>query len=149
MHTPSPCSNGSAPSRLEWRPSRLLAVAEVAVLAAAPWLIAASDLDTRWQAPVVLLTWLAGIACLWRALRRPRRLLWLQAPPRPLLLDGMELEAPSLHVRGPWLQLRWQGPERAGHLLFWPDTLDCRQRRELRLAVRCHAVSRQPPSVAP
>lgn len=149
MHTPSLCSNGSAPSRLEWRPSRLRALAEAGALVAAPWLMAASDLPVRWQAPVVLLAWLAGIASLWRELRRPSRLLWLQAPPRPLLLDGVELEAPSLHVRGPWLQLRWQGPGGGGHLLFWPDTLDGRQRRELRLAVRSRAVSRQPPSVAP
>lgn len=149
MHTPSPCSNGSAPSKLEWRPSRLRALAEGLVLAAAPWLLDASAMPARLQAPVVLLLWLFGGVSVVHALRRHPRRLWLQAPPRPLLLDGHELEAPTLHVRGPWLQLRWQGPGGGGHLLFWPDTLDRRQRRELRLAVRVHSVSRQPPSVAP
>ena len=149
MHTPSPCSTGSAPSRLEWRPSRLQASAEALVLAAAPWLIAASDVPARLQPPLLLSCWLFGLALAWRALRRPRRLLWLQALPRPLLLDGIELEGPSLRARGPWLQVCWQGPGRGGCLLFWPDVLDRAQRRELRLAIRARQVSRQPPSVAP
>jgi len=38
--------------------------------------------------------------------------------------------------------LRWRGDGRRGHLLFWPDTLPRARRRELRLAVRAHAVSR-------
>lgn len=153
MRTPSRCSTGSAPSRLEWRPSRLQAGAEALVLAAAPWLLAASDLPARLQPPLVLLCWIAGIVMIWRALRRPRRLLWLQGQPRPLLLDGDELAGPTLQVRGPWLQLRWEGQVGAhrasGCLLFWPDVLSRGQRRELRLALRARQVSRQPPSVAP
>ncbi|WP_349999281.1 hypothetical protein [Stenotrophomonas lacuserhaii] len=146
MHTPSPCSTGSAPSRLEWRPSRLQALAEAMVLLAAPWLIGASGMPVRLQPPVVLLCWLVQAVLLWRRLGAPCRVLWLQDAPRPLLLDGMELEDPALHVRGPWLQLRWQGPgKRRGVLLFWPDVLSPGQRRELRLAVRARQVSRKPP----
>ena len=40
------------------------------------------------------------------------------------------------------LVLRWRGDGRRGQLLFWPDTLPRARRRELRLAVRAHAVSR-------
>ena len=146
MHTPSPCSTGSAPSRLEWRPSRLQAVAEALVLLAAPWLIGASGLPARLQPPAVLLCWLVLAVLLWRRLGASCRVLWLQDAPRPLLLDGRELEEPALHVRGPWLQLRWQGPgKQRGVLLFWPDVLSAGQRRELRLAVRARQVSRKPP----
>ena len=60
MHTPSPCSTGSVPSRLEWRPSRLQAVAEAVVLLAAPWLIGASGMPVRLQPPAVLLCWGLG-----------------------------------------------------------------------------------------
>ncbi len=145
MHTPFLYSTTSAPSRLEWRPSRLRALAEAGVVLAAPWLIAACDLPSRLRPPLVLLCWLAQVMLSWRYLASPRRLLWLQAPPRPLLLDAVELDAPTVHVRGPWLQLRWQGPGRAGWLLFWPDVLSRAQRRELRLAVRARQVSRKPP----
>lgn len=149
MHTPSPCSNGSPLSRLEWRPSRLQALAEAAVLLAAPWLLAASDLPARWRPPVLLALWLAGLGLLWHHLSRPPRRLWLPAAPRPLLLDGQALETPALHVRGPWLQLRWKRPGQGGCLLFWPDTLCRDERRELRLAVRARQLSREARSVAP
>ena len=145
MHTPSRCSTGSAPSRLEWRPSRVRLLAEALVALAAPWLVAASGISARAQSPVILLCWLVSLCLIWSALRCPRRLLWLQELPRPLLLDGVELDEPTLQVRGPWLQLRWQGPGRGGSLLFWPDVLSRGQRRELRLAVRARQVSRKPP----
>lgn len=149
MHMPSPCSTGCAPSRLEWRPSRLQALAEALVLAGAPWLIASTDLPEAWQSPAVLVYWLCGGLLLARDLCRRPRVVWLQLLPRPLLLDGQELEAPTLQVRGPWLQLRWQGPGRGGSLVFWPDVLAPAQRRELRLAVRARAISRNAPTMAP
>lgn len=149
MHMPSPCSTGCAPSRLEWRPSRLQALAEALVLAGAPWLIASTDLPDAWQSPAVLVYWLCGGLLLARDLCRRPRVVWLQLLPRPLLLDGQELEAPTLQVRGPWLQLRWQGPGRGGSLVFWPDVLAPAQRRELRLAVRARAISRNAPTMAP
>jgi len=111
--------------------------------------VAATDLPARWVAPAVIGCWLLGGAMAFRDACRPRRQLWLTAPTRPLLLDGVELETPTLQCRGPWLQLRWHGPGRKGRLLFWPDVLDRTQRRELRLAVRTRMISRQPPSVAP
>jgi hypothetical protein len=121
-------------------------VAEAVVLLAAPWLIGASGMPVRLQPPAVLLCWLVQAVLLWRRLAAPCRVLWLQEPTRPLLLDGMELDDPALHVRGPWLQLRWQGPGKTrGVLLFWPDVLSPGQRRELRLAVRARQVSRKPP----
>ena len=149
MHMPSPCSTRCAPSRLEWRPSRLRALAEALVLAGAPWLIAATDLPEAWRPPAVLIYWVCGGLLLARELYRAPRLLWLQALPGPLLLDGQELEAPTLQVRGAWVHLPWAGAGRGGRLLVWPDTLRPAQRRELRLAVRARAISRNAPTMAP
>ena len=118
-------------------------------MVAAPWLIGATDLPTAWHPPATLMYWLCAGLLMAHALSRPPRLLWLQALPRPLLLDGVELEQPTLHVRGPWLQLRWEGPGRGGSLLFWPDTLVPAQRRELRLAVRARAISSKAQTMAP
>jgi len=120
MNTPFRCSTGSAPSRIDARPSRLQALAQVLVLAAAPWLLAASALPDRLYGPVLLLyATAAGVQC-WRGQRRAHRVLWLTAPGQPLLLDGQALQQVRLRAHGPWLQLRWQG---GGRLLFWPDTL--------------------------
>lgn len=149
MHMPSPCSTGSAPSRVEWRPSRLQGAAQLLVLAAAPWLIGASAVPAPLHLPLLLLCWLAGALHCWQGQRRPRRVLWLTAPDRPLLLDGQELQQVRLRTHGPWLQLHWQGERSRGQLLFWPDTLQRRQRRELRLAVATRAVTQQVPTVAP
>jgi len=124
-------------------------VVTIAVLLAAPWLLASTALPRPWLGQAVLLAWGAGgIACA-QAWRERPHLLWLTAVPRPLLLDGRELEAPRLHVRGPWLQLCWREGNGTGRLLFWPDQLDARQRRELRLAVRARPVPLVPRSVAP
>ncbi len=55
MRTRSPSYRRSSPSSLEWRPSRLQAAAQLAVLLAAPWLLRASDLPPRLLIPAVLL----------------------------------------------------------------------------------------------
>jgi len=99
--------------------------------------------------PTIALVWLAGGLDALRRLRRPQRLLWLTAAPKPLLLDALPLEAPTLQLRGPWVQLRWQGPHRRGHLLFWPGQLSRAQRRELRLALRARPVPLRPHEMAP
>lgn len=148
MPTPSRCSTVSAPSRLEWRPSRLQAGAHLVVLLAAPGLLAASDLPRQGFWPALLAVWAIGLLQLIHAWRRPRRVVLLSPLPEPLLLDGQPLCAPHLRVRGPWLQLQGRAGRRQC-LLFWPDVLDRAQRRELRLAVAARSVSRRPRSMAP
>lgn len=149
MRTRSPSCRRSSPSSLEWRPSRLQAVAQLVVLLAAPWLLHASDLPPRLMIPAVLLAWAVGLAeGLWR-LRRPRQRVLLPPAPAPLQVAGQDIDTPQLVVRGPWLLLLWREDRRRRRLLFWPDVLDSGQRRELRLAVAARSVSRQPRSMAP
>ncbi|HIE5649833.1 TPA: hypothetical protein ACXNQV_001679 [Stenotrophomonas maltophilia] len=149
MRTPSRSWTGSAPSSLEWRPSRLQAGAQLAVLLAAPWLLRASDLPRDALVPVVLLVWALGLAELFWRLRLPKVRVCLPALPAPLQVAGQALDAPQLVIRGPWLLLHGRQGRRQRRLLFWPDVLDARQRRELRLAVAARAVSRRARSMAP
>ncbi|RIA19642.1 hypothetical protein DFO63_4018 [Stenotrophomonas sp. AG209] len=149
MRTRSPSCRRSSPSSLEWRPSRLQAAAQLAVLLAAPLLLRASDLPSRLLMPAVVLAWCVGLAELaWRQ-RRPRVPVLLPVPPEPLQVAGQDADAPQLVVRGPWLLLLWREERRRQRLLFWPDVLDSGQRRELRLAVAARAVSRRPRTMAP
>lgn len=149
MPTPCPSCRRSSPSRLEWRPSRLQAGAQALVLLAAPWLLRASAVQEDRYWPVLVAVWLLGLAQLGWRLRRPLRRLELTALPAPLQLDGADIDAPRLVVRGPWLLLHWRREGRRRRLLFWPDVLNHRQRRELRLAVSARSVSRRPRTMAP
>ncbi|MBK0013950.1 hypothetical protein [Stenotrophomonas sp. S41] len=149
MPTPCPSCRRSSPSRLEWRPSRLQAGAQALILLAAPWLLRASALPEDRYWPVLVAVWLLGLAQLGWRLRRPARRLELTTLPAPLQLEGADIDAPRLVVRGPWLLLHWCVDGRRGRLLFWPDVLDQRQRRELRLAVSARSVSRRPRTMAP
>ncbi|WP_057626044.1 hypothetical protein [Stenotrophomonas terrae] len=81
--------------------------------------------------------------------RRPARKLLIPPPPGAPCVDGSPVQRLELLERGPLLVLRWRLGRHRQQLLFWPDTLPRAQRRELRLAVRAHGVSRQPPGVAP
>jgi len=92
------------------------------------------------------LVWAAGLAVYER--RRPRRELRIPAPPQPASLDGHPLQRLELLERGPLLILRWRTASARGSLLFLPDTLPAPRRRELRLAVGAHAVSRDAASMA-
>lgn len=149
MRTRSPSCRRSSPSSLEWRPSRLQAAAQLAVLLASPWLLRASDLPARLLMPALLLAWGVGLAELaWRQ-RRPRVQVRLPPLPGPLQVAGRDVDTPGLVVRGPWLLLLWREDRRRRRLLFWPDVLDSGQRRELRLAVAARSVSRRPRSMAP
>lgn len=149
MRTRSPSCRRSSPSSLEWRPSRLQAAAQLAVLLASPWLLRASDLPARLLMPALLLAWGVGLVELaWRQ-RRPRVQVRLPPLPGPLQVAGRDVDTPRLVVRGPWLLLLWREDRRRRRLLFWPDVLDSGQRRELRLAVAARSVSRQPRSMAP
>jgi len=100
---------------VEWRPSRCVVSALIALglLGAAGLLLC--DLPTRYAVPSAAAALLLGIARAVRERRRP-----------PLRVDAAELD---LHWRGPLAFDRRKG------LSWWPDTLDAAGRRALRLAV--------------
>jgi toxin CptA len=120
--------------RLEWRPSRWLAVALLLLGLVAASAVLACGMS-RWCAvPVALIAMWHG-AWLARAYTRlPRRsLAWPMEG--DLLVDGHRVEAVHLHWRGPLAFLGWtdvQGDRQ--RLAWWPDTLSRTTRRELRLA---------------
>lgn len=101
MRTPSPSCRRSSPSSLEWRPSRLQAVAQLSVLLATPWLLHASDLPPRLLTPAVLLAWAIGLAELAWRLRRPRARVLLPALPDPLQVAGQDIDAPAWWCAAP------------------------------------------------
>lgn len=130
-------SNASAPCRFDWRPSRWLTAAHIALALLAPFSLLASDL-----APVV--AWpLALLAGGWGV--RDVRLHGLQ-PPRALVIpagagearcDELPMRSLSVRWRGPLAFLRWRDPDgRARRLVFWSDTLPAAARRELKLAMQ-------------
>ena len=142
-------SNASAPCRLEWRPSRWL----VSALAMLGVLGACSTLMSEMPRP---LAWMLATAALlgggWSALREARRsrcqLAWLADG--SLVADGARVHAACLQWRGPLAFLRWRDGQGAGRsLTWWPDTLDVRARRELRLAHARAVSAASSPSMAP
>lgn len=139
----------SAPFRCEWRPSRWLsrALTGLAVLAAVSIMNCRLEPGHVWPFAVLVLG--LGLLQAWAESRRPPRDLLIPPPPGPSCVDGIPVEQIELLERGPLLVLRWRQGKRRQQLLFWPDTLPRAQRRELRLAVKAHGVSRQPPGMAP
>jgi len=127
-------SSASAPCRLDWRPSRWLAIALclLGVLAALSAL--ASELPPVAAWPLALLAVGEGIRLTRGTLRSPRRTLVWPFDGIPTL-DGVALGEPKLHWRGPLAFLRWRDAGgRVRRLTWWPDVLPAAARRELRLA---------------
>lgn len=141
-------STASAPCRLEWRPSRWLvgALLLLGLLAAAAAL--ASEMPRVVAAPLALLAAGHALASAMRAAREPhRKLTW--PGEGAVTIDGDTADDVSLRWRGPLAFLCWR--QRGGpvqRLVWWPDTLDSRSRRELRLASDRHAASRRAPRMA-
>lgn len=150
MSKSRPWSNVSAPCRLEWQASRLLAalLSVLGILAGAaavacqlPWFV---------SYPLAAAAFLYGILLAWQELRRPSIDLVIPADGRDALIDGETVQGLELQWRGPLVFLRWQSQQ--GHrryLLGGPDNLDAAARRELRLAMAARAPVRSPHSVAP
>ena len=150
MTQPSmPWCSGSAPCRIDWRPSRCLLAALLLLTVLAPLAVLASEMP---RAAAWLLAAAAVAHGLWlarREWRRPSRSLLFTGDGR-LLVDGDEVGDASLQWRGPLAFLSWRDAGgRRGRLTWWPDTLLPRWRRELRLAVGRLPTARTGPSVAP
>lgn len=144
-HSSSPIS---APFQCEWRPSRWQAAILAMLGVGAAVALMDCGLALRHAAPAAVVVQLYS---LWRArntLRQPVRQLRVGVT-SGVAVDGKALAGVELLRRGPLLMVRWRQAGRYDSLLFWPDTLSARQRRELRLALRAHAVSRMEAMVAP
>lgn len=149
MPSPPRSSHGSAPCRLEWRPSRWQCAAHWLMAALTPWALCSSAVPAPWcwLATPLALGW--GAAQAWRYGHLPA--LSIVVPPGQDLAEvaGEPVQDLQLSDRGVLLQLAWRCHGRRHWRLFWPDTLAPAQRRELRLAVRAHCISRSRPAVAP
>jgi toxin CptA len=135
-------SSTSAPCRLEWRPSRWVTGALLALALLSACSVLASEMPGAMAWPLAIAA--AGYGG-WLARREhhrsPRQLLW-PVGDMPVTLNGEPLQHVQLLWRGPLAFLRWTTSDgRSGHLGWWPDTLPTLQRRELRLAVQ-----RRPPA---
>jgi toxin CptA len=147
-------SNASSGCRIEWRPSRWLGLALIALGALAATALCLSAL------PVPVRPWAALLALL-HGLRLARR--EMQRPVWTLEWAGGDSPARRL---GPWGEQTWSGVRvlfrgpmatltgrdaggRRRREVWWPDTLPAAARRQLRLAA---AVSRRsdkaPPQLA-
>lgn len=136
---------GSAPCRLEWRPSRWQVAAHILFALLMPWVATASALPTAAQWPLGLAA-AAGTAVQgWRHARRRPLTFVIPAGDAPAQVDGLAVDALALHDRGPLLQLSWRCNGRYHARLFWPDTLPPTRRRELRLAIRGRSIPCSPP----
>ena len=151
MHAPPISSPPSAPCRLEWRPSRWLLAALVALSVLAPLSILGSDMPRPWAWPAAALAALYAALLLRREARRPPCALLI--PPQGSVaasIDGQPVAALQVDWRGPLAFVRWRDAHgRVGRLAWWPDTLPAPARRELRLAAQARAASSAPPQMAP
>ncbi|KRD39546.1 hypothetical protein ASE35_04155 [Lysobacter sp. Root916] len=126
-------SNASAPCRLEWRPSRGLACALVAIGLLAAGAVLSSELPAPGSLPLAAGAALYGAWLARRELRSAPQQLVVSAD--AVSLDGAPLDQPALQWRGPLAFLRYRdGCGRLRYRIWWPDTLDSTGRRELRLA---------------
>jgi toxin CptA len=137
----SPCSSpGSAPCRLEWRPSRWQIAAHLLFALLMPWVATAIALPAATHWPLGLLASLLAALQGGRYARRPPCAIVIPPGDAPAQVDGHPVDALTLHDRGALLQLSWRRHGRRQARLFWPDTLDPAARRELRLAARARPI---------
>lgn len=145
----TPSSGGSAPCRIDWRPSRWLQAALLALAVLAPLAVLASELarPAAWLLAAAALV--HGLHLAWREWRRPAASVLFTVDGR-VLVGEREADDVRLHWRGPLAFMSWRDPAgRRMRLVWWPDTLPSQWRRELRLAADRSCTARRRPSVAP
>ena len=131
-----PSSNASAPCRLEWRPSRWVAIALCLLTVFSVPSLLASDLPRPFAWLIAVVASTAGWRSMGRELRRPTCEIWM-AGDGQVTVDGEAVHAFAIDWRGPIAFLSWRDAEgRMQRRSFWPDTLPPPRRRELRLAAR-------------
>ncbi|MEO5962982.1 MAG: hypothetical protein ABIO75_03770 [Thermomonas sp.] len=115
----------------------------------APFSLLMSDLPRAWA---WALTLIVAVLAVFEAVRhRARRPCVLVIPigyGQPTC-DGQPMLLLEIAWRGPLAFLCWRDADgRRRHLVFWPDTLPCASRRELRLAAVRIEPAREPASMA-
>ena len=145
----TPSSGGSAPCRIDWRPSRWLPAALLALSMLAPVAVLASELPRGAAWLIAAAALVHGLQQAGQAWRCPAHQLVFDAEGR-LHVDGVAAADYALQWRGPLAFLAWHdaGGHRHG-LAWWPDTLPPPRRRELRLAADRRPAARAGPSMAP
>lgn len=143
-------STASAPCRLDWRPSWLLAGSLLALglLAAAAILGSAIPAAAAWPSALLVSGyggWLGR-----RELRRPVRGLVIADGAGAVIVDGVAVAGFSVQWRGPLAFVHWRDASGSRRRLqFGPDTLDLAARRELRLAMITRGAAPAAGSMAP
>jgi toxin CptA len=156
----SPSSSpGSAPCRLEWRPSAWLQAVLAGLTVLSPVAVLLCDAPPALAWPGALLALGIGLRqCLLERGRHRRQLVLIPAQPGTGLaaagsagsLDEVPLRSWAVSWRGPLALLDLVDVEgRSSRLVWWPDTLDEPARRELRLAAGNPGASRRPRAMAP
>lgn len=149
MPTSQRSSRASAPCRLEWRPSRLLAAALALLGVLAALALIGSEIPLPLSMPLALLAVGEGMRLARRECLRPKRLLAIGGD-GTATLDGQAITGLSVEWRGSLAFMRFVDTAgRPRRLAWWPDTLPAPSRRELRLAAPVKAAALPPPSMAP
>ncbi|HVJ36675.1 MAG TPA: hypothetical protein VM687_02605 [Stenotrophomonas sp.] len=92
-------------------------------------------------AAVVMLAGVGAVQARRLARQRPR-ILSIPWGDAPACVDGLPVAELRVEWHGPLAWVSWQrGPGRRQCLMFWPDTLPPRRRRELHLAARQRPVT--------
>ena len=110
MTPPSkPSWGGSAPCRIDWRPSRCLQVALLCMAVLAPLAVLSSEMPRAAAGMLALAAAIHGVRLVAREWRRPPRTLLFTGDGR-VLLDGVAIQDVRLHWRGPVAFLSWREP---------------------------------------
>jgi len=120
-----------------------------ALVLLAPYSLLVSDLPRAFAWPCALLVAAVGIVDARRHQRASALALVIPVGHGQPSCDGQPMRDLLIAWRGPLAFLRWRDPD--GHvrrLVFWPDTLPSRPRRELRLATLRLQSAREPASMA-
>jgi toxin CptA len=143
-------SNASVSCRLEWRPSRWLIVAILALAVLAAFSALASEMPRAWAWPSALAALAYGGWRARREARKPVRAWFWPGTDQPATVDGVVAHDVVIAWRGPLAFVHWRDADGRRHRLsWWPDTLPAMRRRELRLAAPLAQASRSPASMAP
>lgn len=117
------------------------------MLAACSLLASKLSRTSTWT--LAVLAFVYGGLLVWRQLGLPPRQLLIPPDARAATCDGERMHALHIAWRGPLAFLHWRDARgRVQRLQLWPDVLDVRLRRELRLAMQQREAARNRPSMA-
>lgn len=150
MQSSPESSSASSGCRIDWRPSRWLALALIALGAMAAASVWLSALPGSVRLPAATLALLQGLRLAVRERIRPPWTLAWDGGDAPAYLVGRQgrvaLSQVRVSFRGPMATVTGtDGRGRRRRLVWWPDTLAAGARRQLRLAAAVSRRSDKPP----